>query len=169
MNENKIEIQEFTYSIFFRFFYRYSNFVVTILLILYSAPLIANLDDNKILFVPLIITLIVVYFINRHFFNLYKILPYKITADDEKIICTDFFASKKKMIIYYKDIAKLEGGTFDNKISGIMKVCDSNRACFGFYHKIYNINKLVTIILSKVKRELYDEMIEKLNKRRKGK
>ena len=48
-------------------------------------------------------------------------------------------------------------------MSGVMKVCDGkNNVCFGFYQRITNSSKLATIILSKVKRELYDEVLEKL-------
>jgi hypothetical protein len=85
------------------------------------------------------------------------------------MICFDFFLSKKEVIIYYEDIESLSGGIFDNRISGIMKVCDAkNAVCIGFYHRLTNSNKLATIILSKVKRHLYDEVLEKLiSKKRK--
>ena len=163
MNDSKIESQTFSYSLLFRIIFRYGNIIITFLLIVYSLPLIVYLDEKKILIVPLIVTLLIVYFLNRHYLNLYKILPYKIDVDDEKIICSGFFLSKKEFIIYYEDIESLSGGTFENKISGVMKVCDGkNGLCFGFYQRMTNSSKLATIILSKVKRELYDEVLERL-------
>ena len=168
MNENKIEKSTFTYPLLFRIIFRYGNIIITFLLIVYSIPLAANLDRDKILMIPLLITLLIIYFLNRHYFNLYKILPYKIEVDNEKIFCTEFFLSKKEFIINYNDIDSLSGGVFENRISGIMQVCDGkNNVCFGFYHRLKNSNKLATIILSKVKRELYDEVLEKLMSKRK--
>jgi len=163
MNENKIEKQTFTYPLLFRIIFRYGNIILTFLLIVYSLPLAANLDKNKILIIPLLITLLVIYFLNRHYFNLYKILPYKIDADDEMLTCSGFFLSKKETIIHFEDIESLSGGIFENKISGVMKVCDGkNGVCIGFYQRMTNSSKLATIVLSKVKRELYDEVLERL-------
>jgi hypothetical protein len=163
MNENKIEKQTFTYPFLFRLIFKFGNIVITLLLVFYSLPLLISLDQRKILVIPLLVSLLVIYFLNRHYLTLYKILPYKIETDDEKIVCSKFFLSKKEIIINYNDIDSLSGGVFENRISGVMQVCDGkNNFCFGFYHRLRNSNKLATIILSKVKRELYDEVLEKL-------
>jgi hypothetical protein len=168
MNETNIEKQAFNYPFLFRIIFRYGNIIVTLLLIVYSIPLAFYLDEKKILLIPLIITVLVIYFLNKHYLNLYKILPYKIVADDEKLFCTNFFLSTKEFTIYYDDIVSLSGGIFENKMSGVMKVCDGkNGVCIGFYHKMSNSGKLATIILSKVKRDLYDEVLEKLTKEKK--
>lgn len=94
-------------------------------------------------------------------------LPYKIEADDEKLVCSDFFLSNKIKTIYYEDISSISGGVFDNKISGLMKVWDaSNNIAIGFYQRLTKSNKLATIILSKVKRELYDQALERIKSRK---
>ncbi|MBE0571131.1 MAG: hypothetical protein IH618_06265 [Ignavibacteriaceae bacterium] len=163
MNENKIEKQTFTYPFLFRIIFRYGNIIITPLLLLYTIPLVTFLDEKIILAFPLLVNLFLIYFLNRHYFDLYKILPYLIEADDEKITCSEFFLSKKEIVIYYDDIASLSGGIFENKISGIMKVCDEkNNLCIGFYQRLNNSGKLATIILSKVNRELYDIVLEKI-------
>ncbi|MCW9066221.1 MAG: hypothetical protein OQJ78_07970 [Ignavibacteriaceae bacterium] len=163
MNQNKIEKQTFTYPFIFRIIFRYGNIIVTPILILYSIPLFYFLDEKPILAFPLLVNLGIIYFLNKHYLNLYKILPYRIQADDVKIVCSNFFLSKKEITIYYNDISSLAGGIFHNKISGLMKVCDgNNNICVGFYHRLSNSSKLATIILSKVKRELYDNVLEKI-------
>ena len=163
MNENKIEKQIFTYPLLFRLIFKFGNLFVTLFLIVYSLPLVVYLDQNNLLIIPIVVSLFIIYFINRYYFNLYKILPYKIVADNDKMTCLNFFLAKKEVIIHYEDIESLSGGIFANKISGIMKVCDGKNAiCIGFYHKLTNSNKLATIILSKVKRPLYDEVLERL-------
>jgi len=163
MNKDKVEHQIFTYPFFFRMIFRYGNIIVTPILLFYSIPLIYFFDAKPILAFPIIVNLLIIYFLNRHYFNLYKILPYKIEADDEKIVCSDFFLSKKNITIYYHDISVLSGGIFDNKISGMMKVCAERiNLCIGFYYRLTNSNKLATIILSKVNRPVYDEVLEKI-------
>jgi len=168
MNENIYETQIFTYPIIFKLIYRFGNIAATLLLIWYLIPVIFYVDQNKLLIIPLVITLLLIYFLNKHFIMLYKILPFKIEADHEKMICRNFIFSNKEIIIYYTDIQSLTGGIFENKISGLMKVCDGkNSVCVGFYQKMRNSNKLITIVLSKVKREIYDEVINTLTAKKK--
>jgi hypothetical protein len=116
-----------------------------------------------ILTFPVLVNLFIIYFLNRHYFNLYKILPYRIEADDEKIICSEFFLSKKEIVINYNDVVSLSGGIFENKLSGVMKVFDEkNNLCVGFYQRLNNSSKLATILLSKVNRDIYDRVLEKI-------
>jgi hypothetical protein len=90
-------------------------------------------------------------------------MPYKIEADDEKIICREFIFSEKEIVIKYKDIESLSGGIFNGKLRGIMKVCDGrNKICIGFSEKMKDSKKLITLILSKVNKEIYDSVIERL-------
>jgi hypothetical protein len=153
----------FTYTFYAKFIYRYGNIIATILLILYLVPVVLGVDENIYLIIPLVISLFFLYYINKKYFTLYKVMPYKIEADDEKMICTEFIFSDKEVIIYYKDIQALSGGIFEGRLRGVMKVCDGkNQICIGFSDKIKNSKKLMTIILSKVRKEIYDEVIAKL-------
>ena len=156
-------MQTFTYSFIFRIIFRYGNIFVTILLLLYLIPLVANISNNKILILPLALSLLLIYIINRSYLTYYKILAYKIEADDEKIICSNFLLSKKVITIYYTDIESLKGGVFERKSSGIMKVYDGkNNITIGFSQKMKDSGKLITLILSKVNKKIYDEVIERL-------
>jgi hypothetical protein len=162
MDQSKNEKQTFKYPFLFRIIFRYGNIIITPLLLLYTIPLVTFLDEKIILAFPLMGNLLLIFFLNRHYFNLYKILPYLIEADDEKIICSKFFLSKKEVVIYYNDVASLSGGIFENRISGVMKVCDGSNVCVGFYQRLNNSGKLATILLSKVNRELYDIVLQKI-------
>ena len=163
MKENKIDRQTFTYPFLFRIIFKYGNIIITPLLVLYTIDLFNYLDEKMILTFPVLVNLFIIYFLNRHYFNLYKILPYRIEADDEKIICSEFFLSKKEIVINYNDVVSLSGGIFENKLSGVMKVCDEkNNLCIGFYQRLNNSSKLATILLSKVNRDIYDRVLEKI-------
>ena len=42
-----------------------------------------------------------------------------------------------------------------------MKVCDGkNKICIGFFDRMKNSSKLVTLLLSKVDKKIYDDVIE---------
>lgn len=128
-------------------------------------PLFLSLDSNAILLIPIIISLLIIYFTNRFYFLIYKTFPFKISADENKLICTDFMFRKKEVVIYYKNIKSIEGGIFEGRLSGIMKVCDGETGiCITFSHRIKNSTKLIALILSRIDKKLYDEKIKALQK-----
>lgn len=160
-------MQTFTYSFLFKLVFRFANIFVTVLLMIYIIPLLVLVDQQLLLLIPLIVSLIIIYIINKTYLNYYKILPYKIEADDEKMICSDFLFSKKVFTIRYNEIDELTGGIFDGKTTGIMKLRDrQNKVQIGFSNKMIDSEKLISLILSKVKKELYDEVITHLMERR---
>ena len=163
-------MNEHTYSKFAILVYRFGNIPVTFFLTLYLISLGINLDAGWFYIVPFIITLLLIYFLNKHYLTLYKILPTKILNDDEKIICSNFFLSKKEITIYYKNIVELNGGIFSGKISGLMKVIDGEyHYTIGFFHKLSGAKELETLILRKVNRDIYDEVINRIGYKKKEK
>ncbi len=160
-------MHKFEYSFIYKFFYRFGNIPVTLLLAVYLILAAVNLDKSLINLFPFAISALLIFFLNRQYLKMYKILPYKIEADNYKIVCSDFLFSQKEIVIFYKDISALSGGIFDGKINGIMKIIDGkNNVSIGFYNSIKNVRDLQTIILSKVPRSVYDEVVERLKKKR---
>lgn len=160
----------FVYPFYVKYIYRFGNLVATILLLIYVIPVIVGLDGNSYLILPFIISLVLLYFINKRYLTLYKVMPYKIEADDEKIVCKDFIFTSKETTIYYKNIESLSGGIFDGRLHGIMKVYDGkNQISIGFSDKMKDSKKLITLILSKVRKEIYEDCIEKLQALKKAK
>ena len=156
-------MQSFTYQPLLRFLYRYGNIPVTILLSVYAISLAVNLDKGVVYIIPFVVTFLIIYFLNRHYLMLYKILPYRIETDDEKMICSDFLFYREEVAVYFKDITSLEGGIFHGRLNGLMKIKDgTNNRVIGFYDKMKEARKLETIILSKVNKKLYDEVVDRL-------
>ncbi|OIP64150.1 MAG: hypothetical protein AUK34_00310 [Ignavibacteria bacterium CG2_30_36_16] len=163
-------LKTFRYSIFYRLVYKYANIPLTIFLALYLIYWGAAIDKHIIYLLPFLFTLLIVYFLNKHYLLLYKIMPFKIEADDEKLICSKFFMSKKVRTIYFNNIEKLEGGLFEGKPRGIMRLCDGqSKVWIGIYQNIINGRELGTLILSKVQAEVYNSVLEKINKQTKSK
>lgn len=156
-------MQTFTYPIFWKFIYRYFNLIVTPLLLLYAVSIAPLIDKNLVILIPFLLSLFILYYLNKSYIKFYKIIPYSIQIDNEKIICSDFIFKDKSITIFIKDIDTISGGIFDGKYRGIMKVCDGkNKICVGFFDKLNNSNKLVTLILSKVDKKIYDKVIEQI-------
>src|SRR5512146_2063160 len=156
-------MQLFTYPYFFKLLYRYGNIPVTIILSIYLVPSVVNLDKNLLYLIPVILLLLMIYVVNKHYLNLYKIIPYRIEADEEKMICTDFIFSGKEFTIYYSDIESLKGGVFEGRLSGVMRVCDrKNQVCIGFFNRLKKVDKLQALLLQKVSRKVYDDVLEKI-------
>ena len=161
------EVYDFEYPGFFKLIYRYGNIPVTIILSVYLILSLVNLERNLFFLIPIIIILLLIYSLNKHYLMLYKIMPYRIKADDEKLTCTDFLFQGKEVVIYYKDIESFTGGMLSGKLSGIMKLCDEqSKICIGFYDKLKDVNKLQTLILSKVRKDVYDAVVEKIGLRK---
>ncbi len=163
-------MQTFTYSLIVKIIFRYGNIFVTLLLSIYLIPVFYYIDQNMILILPLVIGVIILYMVNRTYLTYYLILPYKIEVDDEKIICSDFLLSKKVVTIYYKDIDNLQGGVFSGRSSGIMKLRDGkSKLKVGFSQKMNNSEKLIALILSKVPKDLYNDVISNITEKRQRK
>jgi len=160
-------MQTFTYSLIVKIIFRFGNIFVTLLLSIYLIPVLYNIDQNMILILPLIIAAIILYMVNRTYLTYYLILPYKVEANDEKIVCSDFLLSKKVVTVFYKDIDKLQGGVFSGRSSGIMKLRDGkSKLQVGFSQKMNNSEKLIALILSKVPKELYNDVISNITEKR---
>ena len=164
-----MQVKVFEYPFIFKILFRFGNIPVTIILSVYLVPIIVNIDNDLIYIIPLIIMLGLIYLVNKHYLRLYQILPYKITTNDEKIICGDFLFNTKQVEIFYKDIESLTGGLFEGRLSGLMKVWDGkSKICIGFYDRINGIKELQTILLSRVNKDVYDKVVEKVGLKGKG-
>lgn len=157
----------FKYSLISKLLYRYGNIPLNLILFFYAISALLNVSERLIFIVPFIITITFLFFLNRQYLLLYKLLPYKITADSEKLICEDFLFSNKKVVIYYLKITQLKGGVFEGKVSGLMHVYDQDGNTIGFFNRLKNVNKLETEILGRVPKEVYDVVVEKIGLKRK--
>jgi hypothetical protein len=164
------KVYTFEYPLFFRLLFKFGNLLVTVILSAYLIIIIIRLDKEVVNIIPLLIILALIYVINRHYLMLYQVLPYKIKADEEKIVCERFFLSKREVEIFYKDIETLTGGVFGGRARGLMKVFDGkSKVTIGFYESIRNVRTLQTILLSRVNEDIYNSVVEKLGLKKKNK
>lgn len=94
---------------------------------------------------------------------MYRTYPFKITADNRKITCSDFAFSNKEITIDLVNIEKITGGIFSgNNLKPIELYDGKQKIQIGFNQHIGGFNKLLTIILSNINKKLYDELLQKV-------
>lgn len=150
-----------TYPFIARLIYRWANIPLTIILIFYLIVYIIATFYQWYYIIAVIFELAILYFLNRHYIRGYKLFPYKISIDNEKMICENFFFSKKSHTIYHSDISKITGSIFSgNKARPLYIYDEKNNVTIGLRVHLNGYNQVLTKILSNVSKELYDSLLE---------
>lgn len=153
----------FSYSLFQKLIYRYANIPATLILTIYLLPIVfaKTLNTGSVIYGVFIALMI--FLINRHYFFLYRTLPFSIKTEDDKIICKDFFLSNRQIEFKYEDIISLSGGLFAGKVNGLMKILNKDGKIICFFQKLNNAKIFETILLNKVTPKVYTEATKFLN------
>ncbi|MBM4171702.1 MAG: hypothetical protein FJ214_07540 [Ignavibacteria bacterium] len=160
-------MEHYKYGLFSKILYRYANIIATpILLIHLLSSIMIMLETWYFIFFALINSLIIIV-LNKYYYKTYQNFPFEIFADNEKIICRNFFLSKKSYEIKHVDISKISGGFFSGWPTRPVYIHDKkNNVTIGFYSHVGNFQKLVTKILQNVPQHLYNEIVDNLKKNR---
>ena len=155
-------MKEFKYSFFSRFVYRYANLFITAMLLVTALIALGGMfKDWKYIF-SLLVHALLIYIINRFYFNIYRYFPFVIKADNEKLICTDFMNRRKKVEILHSDIVKIEGGVFSGNAMKPVYITARDGSKIGLNPHLKEYNKLITIILSNVPQEIYSGLLQRM-------
>lgn len=144
----------FTYKPFYRFVYRYGNLLMTPILLIYMLPAVTAFSYKSSQILYLLALSLIIFFVNKLYFRLYRILPFLIEVDEEKIICSQFIKKDKKEIVYFSEIVKLKGGIFHGKSKGLMQI-DGKNISIGFFHHLTDANIFITKLLQNVPAAVY--------------
>jgi hypothetical protein len=157
----------FKYSIPAKLLYRYGNIPITILLTLYI--FIASVDavSHWYFIVFILINIYIIIAVNKYFFKTYKSFPFLVEADNEKIICSNFFFSTKQVQIKHINIDKISGGIFSGYPTRPVYIHDAMQdITIGFYTNSKELQSLLKIILQNITEDLYRELLGKLRNAR---
>ena len=152
----------FKYSFAARVVYRYANIPITLLLFIQLIiSLFGTLNDIKFL-LPLLINILLIFVINKFYIRMYKYFPFCIEADNEKMFCTNFFMSNKKVEIKHAGIGDIKGGIFSgSQIKPLYIYDNKGKLLIGINPHMQGFNKLVTTILSNVSQKLYNDLLDR--------
>jgi len=154
----------FTYSFLYRLFLKYGNVPLNIMMVIYLVLSIGYLHNHIFTLIPISVSILFIVIMNRQYVMMYKIVPFRIEAYDDHLVCSKFMFRKKKVEVYFGDIERLHGGIYEGKLKGVLKVYDGKqKITIGYFSGIKNSQDLGTILLSKVKKPVYDEVITKIS------
>jgi len=161
-------MMKFYYSKLAKVIYKYSYFVIAPILLLYALVSLGGIFKDSRYIIPFLINLLLLIGLIRLFFKVYKYFPFVIFADNEKIECSQFLKPEKKIIIYMNDITNVNGGIFSgNPAKPIVIEGKSPEEKFYFNVHLKGHTKLLTLILSNVKKELYEDLMIKIKTKNK--
>lgn len=160
-------METFKYSFFAKIIYRYGNIIATLMLSVHLISSIYYIREKIFFIIPAIINSAIIFYLNKYFFKTYKLFPFEITVSNDKLICKDFFFSRKKIEIEFKNIDKLSGGIFSGYPTRPIYIHDkSNDAVIGFYSHVGNFQKLLTRILQNIPEKLYNELMKNVQRKK---
>jgi len=97
---------------------------------------------------------------NRYYLRSYKLFPYKVEINNEKMFCSDYFYKSKYHEINLSDIDLIEGGSLSGTPAKPIYIhTKTDDLLIGISPHMQNHNKLITIILSNVRQEVYDGVL----------
>lgn len=156
-------MKTFKYSLFSRLIYRYANIPVSLFLLIHVWVSIAGIYQNWIFAFPLLLNIIALVWINKFYIRSYNSFPFHIEIDNEKMICTDFFDRRKKVVLKHSDITEIKGGIFSgNKARPIYIYDEKHNIKLGFHHHLKGFNSVLTTILSNINQDLYSSLLDQV-------
>ena len=156
-------MKTFKYGFLAKMIYRYSIIPANLILLFYLfASAIGMSTDWKFIF-PLLINIILLYVLNRFYYKIYKSFPFKVEADNEKMICSDFVLNKRTVEIIHSNIRTIKGGIFSGRNYSPLYI-STEKESIGLSPHIKDFNKLLTIILTNIDKNLYEELLESIKK-----
>jgi len=156
-------MKTFKYNFFSKILYRYANIPANLILVFYFlASVFGITQDWKFIF-PLLINIILLYVLNKFYFRMYKTFPFHIQTDNEKMICTDFVINNRKLEIKHLDIIEIKGGIFSGRAYMPLYLITKD-VKIGISPHLKDYNKLLTIILTNINKDLYESLLESIKK-----
>jgi len=156
-------MKTFKYGIIAKIIYRYANIPANLILLFYLlASAIGISADWKFVF-PLLINIILIYVLNRFYYKIYKTFPFKIEVDNEKMICSDFVINNRIIELNHSSIKNIKGGIFSGRNYSPLYIYTETLS-IGISPHMKDFNKFLTVVLTNIRKELYEELLESIKK-----
>jgi hypothetical protein len=161
--QSGIMMETFKYPFILKLIYRYGNIPLSILLLFYLVISVSEMNLYWYYVIFVIINLGILILLNRYYFRTYKSFPFTIRINNEKMICSNFFLSKRSVEVYHCNINNIYGGIFDGYRGGPVYMNDSKQnITIGFYQQAGQFHQMFRIILQNINEELYNTLKEKV-------
>jgi hypothetical protein len=152
-------MKTFKYNLIPKIIYRYANIPANLILVFYLLASVLGLSNDWKFIFPLLITIMLLYVLNKFYLKMYKSFPFNIQIDNVKMICSDFVINNRNIVIELSDILKIKGGIFSGRAYMPLYI-STDKIKLGISPHIKDYNKLLTIILTNVSKELYESLLD---------
>lgn len=157
----------YKYNLLAKILYRYGNIPITFFLLIYLIESVVQLPLHWYAVFFVFINLAIIISLNKYYVKTYKLFPFKISADNEKMICSNFFLSRKIVEIRLIDIDKINGGIFSGYPSRAVYLHDSvTNETVGIYIHSSDYKDLLKLILKNIPQTLYNYLLEKMKRKK---
>ncbi len=161
-------MMKFYYSNIAKLIYKYSYFLLTPLLLLYALISFGGIFKDSKFIIPFVINLLLLIGVIRIFIRVYRYFPFFILADNERIKCSQFMKPNKTVEIKMSEITSIKGGIFSGNPAKPIIIVGKNpedKIYFNVHLKGYT--KLLTLLLSNVNKDLYEDLMRKIREKNK--
>lgn len=156
-------MKTYRYSFLSKLLYRYGNIPLTFLLLIYLATSAIGFFSHWYFIFFFFVNLTIIVWLNKYYIKTYQHFPFTISADNEKMICSSFFFSKRSVEIKFSDIDEIRGGIFSGFQTRPIYIHDSRQnITVGFYSQVGDFKQLLTTILKNIPQELYDKLLQEM-------
>lgn len=160
-------METYKYSFISKIIYRYGNIIASFMLLIHLVSSIYYIQEKIIFIIPTLINLALIFILNKYFIKTYKLFPFEINVVSNKLICKNFFMSKKNLEIEFKNIDRLSGGIFSGYPTRPIYIHDKEQnVTIGFYSHVGNFQKLLSQILQNIPEKLYNELMENIRRKK---
>jgi hypothetical protein len=156
-------MKTFLYSFLPRFIYKYGIVPANLILLFYLLGSALGLRNDWLFIFPLLISVVMLYALNKFYLKIFKSFPFRIDVDNEKIVCSGFVKNNRKIEIQHSEITKITGSIFSGRTYLPLYIFTEN-SNIGISPHIKGYNELLKIILTNVKKELYEALLDDITK-----
>ncbi len=156
-------MKEYSYSFAAKLFYRYGNIPVTFLLLIYLTTSVIGSLSKWYFILAALINLLIIIWLNKYYIKTYRLFPFKIILEDDRLVCTDFFLSKRRIEILFGEIDSVSGGIFSGYPGRPTFIHEKKTdVTIGIYASSGKFNELILEILKRVNEDLYRDLLDRV-------
>ena len=156
-------MQTFKYSFFPKLIYKYGIIPANLILLFYLLGSAMGLVNDWLFIIPLILSGIMMYALNKFYLKIYRTFPFTIEVDNERLICQDFVINNRRVQIKHSEINQISGSIFSGRTYMPLNI-STDKVKIGISPHMKGYNDLLKIILTNIPKELYESLLSDITK-----
>ena len=158
-------MKTYKYALLPKLMYRYATVPISLILLSYFFISISQITSDWYYIIVAIVNVVILFYINKFYLNVYKLLPFVVTLDKEGITASNFMFGKNVIVLKYEDIDRITGGVFGYNPKGLIYIHESkNGNMISIHPAMEDANNFFKFVLDNIHSGLRDELVAKLKR-----